>query len=139
MRRRMGAWRGIVAVLAVSAVAGCGGSGAPSVGASPLPSVTAVASATAVPSAAAVASAALPTSPVSGIITNVRSAGLDKVLGFTIRTTSGDLVTFVVGRLDDPATFPPGHLAEHQASLQPVTVYFTVVAGQLVVYHLADG
>ncbi|MHB8398833.1 MAG: hypothetical protein ACYDCI_07870 [Candidatus Limnocylindrales bacterium] len=123
----MRSWSGIVAILAVSAVAGCGGPGAPSVGASPLPSATAL------------ASAAPPTSPVSGIITNVRSAGLDKVLGFTIRTTSGDLVTFVVGRLDDPATFPPGHLAEHQASLQPVTVYFTVVAGQLVVYHLADG
>ena len=132
MRRRMGAWRGIVAVVAVSAVAACGGSGAPSAGASPLPGATALAS-------AAAASATLLTSPVSGIITNVRSEGLDKVLGFTIRTASGDLVTFVVGRLDDPATFPPGHLAEHQASLQPVTVYFTVVAGQLVVYHLADG
>lgn len=126
-------WRSIAAALAIVAVAGCGGSSLPSVGA------TAAASATGAASAAAVASASLPASPLTGIITNVRSQGLDKVLGFTIRTSSGDLVTFVVGHLDDPATFPPGHLAEHQASLQPVTVYFTVLGGQLVVYHLADG
>ena len=131
MTRRRAAWQGIPVVLAILAVAGCGGSRVPSAGATVMAGPSA--------GSTAVASAVLPTSPVSGIITNVRSQGLDRVLGFTIRTTSGELVTFVVGRLDDPAAFPPGHLAEHQASLQPVIVYFTVVAGQLVVYHLADG
>ncbi|MBF6606288.1 MAG: hypothetical protein IVW53_11970 [Chloroflexi bacterium] len=118
---------GVVVAAAVAGVilAACSGGGTPT-GAS-------------VPSPSSAVSAPAVTSPVTGIITNVRSAGLDKVEGFTLRTADGTTISFVIGRLDDPAQFPPGHLAEHQASLQRVVVSFTVVDGQFVVYHLADG
>jgi hypothetical protein len=79
-----------------------------------------------------------PKSPVAGVVTSIDSQGLDKVKGFTLRTRSGIDLTFVIGQLDNAVEFPPGHLAEHQASLQPVLVYFNVQGGKLVVYHLED-
>jgi hypothetical protein len=79
-----------------------------------------------------------PRSPVAGVITAIDSQGLDKVKGFTLRTRSGIDLTFVIGQLDNGVEFPPGHLAEHQASLEPVLVYFKVEGGRLVVYHLED-
>jgi hypothetical protein len=79
-----------------------------------------------------------PRSPVAGVITSIDSQGLDKVNGFTLRTRSGVELMFVIGQLDNGAEFPPGHLAEHQASLEPVLVYFKAEGGKLVVYHLED-
>ena len=79
-----------------------------------------------------------PKSPVAGVITSIDSQGVDKVRGFTLRTRSGVDLTFVIGQLDNGVEFPPGHLAEHQASLEPVLVYFKVDDGRLVVYHLED-
>ena len=79
-----------------------------------------------------------PQSPVAGVIVAIDSAGLDKVTGFTLRTTGGLELKFVLGQLDNPTEFPPGHLAEHQASLAPVLVSFRVENGMLVVYHLED-
>jgi hypothetical protein len=79
-----------------------------------------------------------PRSPVAGVITSIDSQGLDKVKGFTLRTRGGVDLTFVIGQLDNGVEFPPGHLAEHQASLEPVLVWFKVEGGKLVVYHLED-
>jgi hypothetical protein len=79
-----------------------------------------------------------PRSPVAGVITSIDSQGLDKVKGFTLRTRSGVDLIFVIGQLDNGVEFPPGHLAEHQASLEPVLVYFKSEGGKLVVYHLED-
>jgi hypothetical protein len=79
-----------------------------------------------------------PKSPVAGVITSIDSQGVDKVKGFTLRTRSGVDLTFVIGQLDNGVEFPPGHLAEHQASLEPVLVYFKAEGGKLVVYHLED-
>jgi len=79
-----------------------------------------------------------PRSPVAGVITSIDSQGVDKVMGFTLRTRSGVDLTFVIGQLDNGVEFPPGHLAEHQASLEPVLVYFKAEGGKLVVYHLED-
>jgi len=82
--------------------------------------------------------APVPRSPVAGVVTSIDSQGLDKVKGFTLRTSSGIEVAFVLGQLDNATEFPPGHLAEHQASLLPVLVYFKAEGGKLVVYHLED-
>jgi hypothetical protein len=79
-----------------------------------------------------------PRSPVAGVITSIDSQGVAKVKGFTLRTRSGVDLTFVIGQLDNGVEFPPGHLAEHQASLEPVLVYFKAEGGKLVVYHLED-
>jgi hypothetical protein len=80
----------------------------------------------------------VPRSPVAGVVTSIDSKGLDKVSGFTLRTRSGIDLTFVIGQLDNGADFPPGHLAEHQASLVPILVWFKSEGGKLVVYHLED-
>ena len=120
------AWLG-AALLAVSCTGGS--SSAPSV------SPSAEDSAAASPSATEQAG---PRSPVAGIVVSIQSEGLDKVRGFVLRTKSGTELTFVLGTLDDPTDFPPGHLAEHQASASPVLVSFKNEDGKLVVYHLED-
>ena len=83
-------------------------------------------------------SAPIPQSPVAGVVVSIDSQGLAKVRGFTLRTMSGVDLKFVIGLLDNGADFPPGHLAEHQATLQPILVWFKVEDGKLVVYHLED-
>ena len=47
---------------------------------------------------------------------------------------------FFVGVLgnSDPTAFPPGHLAEHQLTGNPVLVFFKPEGTELVVYHLED-
>ena len=80
----------------------------------------------------------IPSSPVAGVVVAVQSQGLTNVHGFTLRTVEGDLVNFTLGNLDNPTAFPPGHLAEHQASAAPVLVWFNVEGSNLVVYHLQD-
>jgi hypothetical protein len=79
-------------------------------------------------------------SPVDGVIIAVDSAGLGDVRGFTLRPSSGSFAfTFELGTLENPTEFPPGHLAEHLASSQPVRVYFRRSEdGRHVVYRLED-
>ncbi len=62
---------------------------------------------------------------VDGVIVAIDSEGLDRIRGFSIRTSDGQTIEFVMGILERGAEFPPGHLAEHQATAQPVRVKFT--------------
>ena len=89
-------------------------------------------------SPAASASRPVPASPVEGVIANVVSAGLDQVTEFTIRTGDGTLIEFRIGDLENGDEFPPGHLTEHQATSDPVRVYFTVEGEELVATRLED-
>ncbi len=73
-----------------------------------------------------------------GIILTIDSSGLTQVHGFTLRTSEGEVLSFTIGQLDNPTQFPPGHLAEHQASASPVRVFFRSEQGSLVVYRLED-
>ena len=59
-----------------------------------------------------------------GVIVGVDSEGIDKVRGFTLRTTDGLTIEFGIGMLENAAAFPPGHLVEHQATAQPVRVWY---------------
>ena len=93
---------------------------------------------TAPPSHVAGASVALPASPVDGVIIAVDASSLSDVRGFTLLTPSGQRIVFTLGTLEDPTQFPPGHLAEHQATSEPVRVFFHVEGGVPVVYRLAD-
>ena len=61
---------------------------------------------------------------VDGVIVAIESEGLDRIRGFSIRTSDGQTIEFVMGTLERGAEFPPGHLAEHQATAQPVRVKF---------------
>jgi hypothetical protein len=79
------------------------------------------------------------TSPVDGVIVSVDAAGLGDVRGFTLRpTTSPFSVGFVLGTLENPTEFPPSHLAEHQATSQPVRVFFRTENGMHIAYRLED-
>jgi hypothetical protein len=77
-------------------------------------------------------------SPVEGVVVSVDSSGLADVHGFVLRASGGFAFDFVLGPLEDPTQFPPGHLSEHLATSQPVRVYFLVQDGERVVYRLED-
>jgi hypothetical protein len=78
------------------------------------------------------------TSPVDGVVILVDAASLSDVRGFTIRTSEGSAATFVLGPLENAAEFSPSHLVEHQASSEPVRVWFRTESGQRLVYRLED-
>ena len=78
------------------------------------------------------------TQEFTGVIVAVDSAGLGDVRGVTVRATDGTLASFSLEQLQNATEFPPGHLAEHQATSSPVLVYFRVENGERVVYRLED-
>jgi hypothetical protein len=78
------------------------------------------------------------TESASGVIVGVESEGLDRVRGFDLRTRDGTTVTFVLGDLENGATFPPGHLVEHQATGQPVRVSFVTDGATKVAIRIED-
>lgn len=128
LRRLAGRWAGVIALACL--VAACSG-------AAPTPPLGHI---TPAPkeSPGASASVAVQKSPVAGIVTSIDSTGLTEVHGFTLNAANGEALTFVMGNLENAIDFAPGHLAEHQASADPVLVYFRVENGQLVVYRLED-
>ncbi|HEX6868210.1 MAG TPA: hypothetical protein VF119_05360 [Candidatus Limnocylindrales bacterium] len=73
-----------------------------------------------------------------GVIVAVESEGLDKVTGFDLRTTDQGTLAFVLGTLDNGSVFPPGHLVEHQATAQPVRVWYRTEDGVRVAVRLED-
>lgn len=75
---------------------------------------------------------------VVGVIVGVESEGLDRVTGFTLRTTDQGTLSFRIGVLENGAQFPPGHLVEHQASASPVRVWYRTEDGSRVVVRLED-
>ena len=134
--RILASLRAVALVSVVAVVAGGCGPNASAQATPNLPSPTAPSSPSG--SASPGGSGEIPQSPVAGVVTSIQATALDKVSGFTLRTSSGITLTFVIGQLDNGAEFPPGHLSEHAASLQPVLVYFNVENGKLVVYHMED-
>lgn len=75
---------------------------------------------------------------VVGVIVGVDSEGLDRVRGFTLRTTDGASDTFAIGTLENGTVFPPGHLVEHQATAEPVRVWYLVDGSTKVAIRLED-
>ena len=78
------------------------------------------------------------TSPVDGVIVAIDGTGLSDVRGFTLRLADGSTMTFRLGQLENPTQFPPGHLKEHEATSQPVRVFFVEGPDGPVVYRLED-
>ena len=74
----------------------------------------------------------------TGIVVAVDAVSLTEVRGFTIRTSDGRTVDFRIGRLENAATFPPGHIAEHTVSLVPVRVTYVVEGGAEVAVRIED-
>ena len=77
-------------------------------------------------------------SPVEGVVVSVDATGLTNVRGFVLRVSQAFAFEFEIGLLENPTEFPPGHLAEHQASSEPVRVHFRTQDGARVVYRLED-
>ena len=80
----------------------------------------------------------LPGSPIEGVVVAVDSSGLGRVAGFSVRLGDGSTMAFELGALENPTEFPPGHLAGHLASSQPVRVFFGAEPTRLVVYRVED-
>jgi hypothetical protein len=79
------------------------------------------------------------TSPVEGVVVSVDAAGIGDVRGFTLRPANSPFsFGFILGTLENPTEFPPSHLAEHQATSQPVRVYFRTANGIHTAYRLED-
>jgi hypothetical protein len=78
------------------------------------------------------------TDSVEGVIVSVDSAGLGDVRGFTLRQPGGETLEFRLGELENPTEFPPGHLAEHQATAQPVRVWYRLEGAERFAVRLED-
>jgi hypothetical protein len=81
---------------------------------------------------------AIPASPVRGVVVAVDSRGLDDVRAFTLRADDGAILVFDLREMRDSPTFPLGHLAEHQATAEPVLVTFRAQDGVLIPTEIAD-
>jgi hypothetical protein len=78
------------------------------------------------------------TTMVEGVVMAVDSSGLGDVRSFTLRRPGGETVEFRLGELENGTEFPPGHLAEHQATAQPVVVYYRIEGNERFAVRLED-
>ena len=79
------------------------------------------------------------TSEAIGVVVAVDSAGgLGDVRGFTLRLAGGVLLTFSLRDLQNGTEFPPGHLAEHQATAAPVRVLYRMEGSERLAINLED-
>ena len=78
------------------------------------------------------------TTAVDGVIVAVDSAGLSDVRGFTLRRPGGEILVFRLGELENGDQFPPGHLAEHQATAAPVRVWYRMEGSERFAVRLED-
>ena len=79
------------------------------------------------------------TESMTGVVVHVDSAGgLGDVRGFTLRRPGGELVDFSLRELQNGTEFPPGHLAEHQATSTPVQVWFRTDGDERLALRLED-
>lgn len=79
------------------------------------------------------------TKSAAGIVVAVDQASLTDIRSFTLRTETGDMLTFRVGALDTSSgAFPANHLREHMATVVAVAVAYTEEDGALVAARLVD-
>jgi hypothetical protein len=74
----------------------------------------------------------------TGVVVAVSAASLTAIRSFTIRTSDGRTIEFVVGELENGAQFPPGHLGEHMATAAPIVVTYRDMNGEHVAVRLED-
>ena len=75
---------------------------------------------------------------VEGVVVAVDSAGLTDVRGFTLRVAGGETMAFRLGELENATDFPPGHLAEHQATAAPIRVWYRTEGDERYAVRLED-
>ncbi len=77
-------------------------------------------------------------SQVEGVIVAVDSSGLADVRGFSLRQVGGEILEFRLGELENGDEFPPGHLSEHQATAEPVLVFYRMEGKERFAVRLED-
>ena len=77
-------------------------------------------------------------SPVDGVVIAVDAVSLTDVRGFTLRTPGGVSFDFKLGALENATSFSPSHLKEHQATSEPVRVWFRLENSSRVAYRIED-
>ena len=78
------------------------------------------------------------TTPVTGVVVAVDSAGLGDVRGFTLRQPGGELLEFSLRELQNAIDFAPAHLPEHQATAEPVRVWYRTDGEERLAIKLED-
>ncbi len=78
------------------------------------------------------------TTAVVGVVVEVTATSLTAVCCFKLRTSDGTILAFDLSGLENGVAFPPGHLAEHQATASPVRVWYRGSPGSLVAIRLED-
>ena len=86
---------------------------------------------------AALAACGESTNEVTGVVSEVDSAGLTDVNGFTVRSQD-ETFDFVVDS-NTELSFPPAHLNEHRISGEPVRVTYEERDGELYAVSVEDG
>ena len=76
--------------------------------------------------------------PIAGVVIHVDSTGLDSVTAFTLRAVDGQTYRIVLGRLQNAAEFPPGHLVEHAANSEPILVSWLALGTTIIATRLED-
>jgi hypothetical protein len=78
------------------------------------------------------------TTEMTGVVVAVDGQGLSDVRGFTLRQTGGELVEFSLRALQNGIEFAPNHLAVHQATAEPVRVWWRMDGAERLAIHLED-
>jgi hypothetical protein len=75
---------------------------------------------------------------VDGVVVAVDARSLTDVRSFAVRTGDGRVLLFGLAELANGTQFPPGHLAEHQATATPVRVWYRDDGSSLEALYLED-
>jgi hypothetical protein len=76
---------------------------------------------------------------VRGIVVDIQQSSFTRVDGFTLRTSDGRLLRFVIGYIGPSSgSFPPIHLRDHLASALPIDVRYVIQHDENVALRLAD-
>ncbi len=79
------------------------------------------------------------TKSAAGIVVAVDQASLTEIRSFTLRTETGEMLTFRIGALDlSSGAFPANHLREHMATAIAVAVAYIEENGERVAVRLVD-
>jgi hypothetical protein len=78
------------------------------------------------------------TTAVDGVIVGVEAEGLGDVRSFDLRLRDGSIRTFGLSALENGVEFPPGHLAEHQLTAEPVRVWYRTEGDEDLAIRLDD-
>jgi hypothetical protein len=85
--------------------------------------------------------ASAPTRTAHGVLLEVQSPGIQQVDSFTLRTDDGQELTFVPARNFNAGVahvMTPGHMRQHMALAEPVTVTYREDNGTLVALSATD-